>query len=690
MSRKIKVLYIGSFLSGKRGTVSVAEKLSRELAQQLENPIEIILVSKLVNKVFRAFHVFWAILFYEYDYAFIDVFSGNSFNLASISSRLLKLKGKSVYLVIRGGNFVNYFNQNKIRVIKTLNRAQKLFSPSLMICDFFTSFNYDINYLPNYIDRQKFPIGDESIRNRYSILWVRAFSSIYNPQVAIRIFELVSQKLPQATLSMVGPDLGELENTKKLVMELDLANKVNFIGPVANNELYKLYHSHSIYLNTTSFESFGMSVMEAASCGMPIVSSDVGEIPEIWNNGVNAMLFSLDNIQLASDHILKLMDNPMFYNSVSQSAQLKVSEFDKSRLIPVWQSIFFNCGKANNLPGLLFIGSFLSSSKGTIGPSEQISRELRNIGYYVHLTSVISSKRKRLLNMIENIFFGTRNIKFLHIDVFSGNAFYYAFLCALLGRLLRKKYILTLHGGMLPEYYLGHKRLFSSLMNNASLIATPSFYLKGFFEGHSFKIEYIPNPLDLKKFKVNKVINKDLDTFKILWVRAFTEIYNPFFALKVLKLVRDSGLNATLTMIGPDLGLLESSKELAKELGVFNFVNFTGPIKNRELPKFYQSHDCYINTTSYESFGVSLMEAACCGLPICSNSVGEIPFLWKDRVEYLGNELNHGSQMAENIIELAQNLELREKLVSNALQKSAKYEVSAVVKLWDKQLQQVS
>ena len=690
MSRKIKVLYIGNFLSGKRGTISVAEKLSRELAQQQERPIEIILVSKLANKVFRAFHVFWAILFYEYDYAFIDVFSGNSFNLASISSRLLKLKGKSVYFVIRGGNFVNYFNQNKIKVIKAFNRAQKLFSPSLMISNFFTSYNYDINYLPNYIDRQKFPIGDESLRNRYSILWVRAFSSIYNPQVAIRIFELVSQKLPQATLSMVGPDLGEFESTKKLVMELGLASKVNFIGPVANNELYKLYHRHSIYLNTTSFESFGMSTMEAASCGIPIVSSDVGEIPKIWNNGVNAMLFSLDNTQLASDHILKLMENPGFYNSVSQSAQLKVSEFDKSRLIPVWQSIFSNCGKANNLPGLLFIGSFLSSSKGTIGPSEQICRELRNIGYYVHLTSVISSKRKRLMNMVENILFGTRNIEFLHIDVFSGNAFYFAFLSALTGRLCGKKYILTLHGGMLPEFYLVNKRLFSYLMNNASLITTPSFYLKGFFEGNSFKIEYIPNPLDLKRFKVNKVLNKDVDTFKILWVRAFTEIYNPFFALKVLKLVRDSGLNATLTMVGPDLGLLESSKELAKELEILDFVNFTGPIKNRDLPKFYQSHDCYINTTSYESFGVSLMEAASCGLPICSNIVGEIPFLWKDRVEYLGNEPNHGSKMAENIIELAHNVELREILVTNSLQKSAKYEVSIVVELWGKQLRQVS
>jgi glycosyltransferase involved in cell wall biosynthesis len=690
LSRKIKVLYIGSFLSKKRGTVSVAEKLSKELAQQQDSAIELMLVSKMVNRVLRALHVFWVILFFEYDYAFIDVFSGNSFNLASISSSLLKLRGKSVYFVIRGGNFVNFFNQNRIKVIKALNRAQMIFSPSLMICDYFTSFNYDVNYLPNYIDRRNFPIGDESQRNKFSILWVRAFSTIYNPEVAVRIFELVSEKCPQATLDMVGPDLGELEKTKKLVLELGLAEKVNFLGTIPNKELYKLYHSHYIYLNTTSFESFGMSVMEAASCGLPIVSTDVGEIPKIWTDGKNALLFSLDNIRLASDHILELIENVGYYQSISRAAQLKVNDFDKSKLIPVWQSIFTNCGKFNHSPGILFIGSFLSSSNGTIGPSEQISRELRNNGYYIHLTSVISSKGKRLMNMIENILFGTINIKFLHIDVFSGNAFYYAFFCALIGRLRRKKYILTLHGGMLPEYYLGPKVMFGSLMNNASLVATPSFYLKGFFESHSFKVEYIPNPLDLKKFKVNSSISKDLRTFKILWVRAFTEIYNPIFAMQVLKLVRDSGLNATLTMVGPDLGMLASAKEVAKEIGIINFVHFTGPIKNRELPEFYQSHDCYINTTSYESFGVSLLEAACCGLPICSNSVGEILYLWQDRTEYLGNEPNNGPQMAQNIIELAHNPELRKNLVHNALQKSAKYEVSAVVKLWEEKLKQVS
>jgi glycosyltransferase involved in cell wall biosynthesis len=693
LSRKIKVLYLGSFLSSKRGTVSVAEKLSKEMAQQHNSSVEIILVSTIVNRVFRAFHVFWAVLFYDYDYAFIDVFSGNSFKLASITSSLLKLRGKSVYLVIRGGNFINYFNQNRIKVIKTLNRAQKLFSPSLMICDYFTSCNYDIHYLPNYIDRKNFPIGEVSNRNQHSILWVRAFSTIYNPELAIRIFNLVCQKLPQATLSMVGPDLGELENTTKLVLELGLSDKIKFIGPVPNRELYKLYHSHSVYLNTTSFESFGMSLMEAASCGIPIVSSDVGEISKIWTTEVNAMLFPLDNIHLASEHIINLMENQAFYNGISQSAQLNVNAFDKAKLIPVWQSIFANCGRTKNLPGLLFIGSFLSSSKGTIGPSEQISRELRNKRYYIQLTSVIASKKKRLLNMLENILFGTRNIKFLHIDVFSGNAFYYAFFCALVGRVIRKKYILTLHGGMLPEFYLGHKILFGKLMNNASLIATPSFYLKGFFEEHSFKVEYIPNPLDLKKFKISNTsntTNKDNVTFKILWVRAFTEIYNPFFALNVLKLVRDSGLNATLTMVGPDLGMMDAAKVVAKELGVINFVDFTGPIKNRELPEYYQSHDCYINTTSYESFGVSLMEAACCGLPICSNRVGEIPFLWKDRIEYLGNEPNNGSQMAENIIKLAQNINLRNMLVQNALQKSTIYEVSAVVKLWDDKLSQIT
>lgn len=689
MSRKIKVLYIGNFLSFNRGSISIAEKLSQELSQQENSSVEFILTSRLNNRCFRAINVFYAVLFYDYDFAFIDVFSGNSFNLANISSVLLKLRGKQAYYVIRGGNFINFFVKNKIKVTKALNRAQQLFSPSMMICDFLTSYDYIIKYLPNYIDRSSFPCGEELNKKQHSILWVRAFSSIYNPDLAIRIFSLVSKKLPQATLSMVGPDLGELESTKKLVLEMGLSDKVFFWGPIPNKELFKLYQTHYIYLNTTSFESFGMSLLEAASCGIPFVSSDVGEIPKIWTNGVNALLFPLDNIQLASEHILCLMEKSNVYNSISQKSKLRVNDFEKEKILQVWYSILGNCSRLNNLPGLLFVGSFLSSSNGTIGPSEQIIRFLRNRGFYIHSTSVIILKWTRLVNILENILFGTRNIKLLHIDVFSGNAFYFAYISALAGRAVRKKYIITLHGGKLPEFYRRNKKLFLSLMNHASLITTPSLYLKAFFENHSYNVEYIPNPLDLKTFNVNNAIHKEKSSFKILWVRAFKEIYDPFFAINVLKLVRDSGLNATLTMVGPDLGMLDSVKYLSKKLNVLDFVNFVGPCRNHDLPQYYQSHDCYINTTLYESFGVSLMEAASCGLPICSNNVGEIPYLWRDKIEYLGNEPKNSEQMAKNIIELAQNNELRNYLVSNALQKPPKYEVSSIVKLWESKLKEV-
>lgn len=665
----------------------MAEKISEELVHQEEVSIEIILVSKIANRFFRSIHVLWAILFYNYDFAFIDIFSGNSFSLAKFSSQLLKLRGKSIYLVVRGGNFINYFNQNRINIIRTFNRAQRIYSPSLMICDFFYGLNFDISYLPNYIDKKNFPKGDVANRDPNSILWVRAFSCIYNPIIAIQIFEKVSKKNPLATFTMVGPDLGELENAKKIVRNLGLTSKVFFIGPVPNNELYKFYQSHYVYLNTTSFESFGMSVFEAASCGIPIVSSDVGEIPYIWSNEVNAMLFPLDNIQLASEHILKLMENRGFYQRISQSAHKKIDDYDKSSLLPLWHSIFTKCRQSNFSHGILFVGSFLSSSKGTIGPSELVSRELRNLGYFIHLTSVIPSKWLRLMNMLINIFFLPKRISFLHIDAFSGNAFYYALFCALIGKLRGKKYILTLHGGMLPEYYLKRKRIFGFLLSHAHVIITPSLYLKRFFEWHSFQIDYIPNPIDLNLFKVNKLRHRNLMSFKILWVRAFNEIYNPLSALKVLKLVRDMGLNATLTMIGPDSGILKSSKEFAAEIGIIDFIDFVGPIKNRELVKFYQNHDCYINTTSYESFGVSLFEAACCGLPICSNSVGEILFKWNDGFNYLGNEPNDDQRMAENIIKIANNPLLRDYLVNNAFLQCEEYEISKIIKQWDLKLQ---
>ena len=93
-----------------------------------------------------------------------------------------------------------------------------------------------MNYLPNPINFKNFPFKRENV-NPYTLLWVRAFTEIYNPDLAVKTLYEVRKKYPGTTLTMIGPDKGLLQQTKKLIQELDLTSCVEITGPVKNEEL---------------------------------------------------------------------------------------------------------------------------------------------------------------------------------------------------------------------------------------------------------------------------------------------------------------------------------------------------------------------------------------------------------------------------------------------------------------------
>jgi SAM-dependent methyltransferase len=86
---------------------------------------------------------------------------------------------------------------------------------------------------------------------------------------------LLKKNFPQISLTMIGPDKGILNEILLMIKELGLESNIKIIGPISNQELFKYYQSHSVYLNTTSYESFGVALVEAAACGIPIVSTNV-------------------------------------------------------------------------------------------------------------------------------------------------------------------------------------------------------------------------------------------------------------------------------------------------------------------------------------------------------------------------------------------------------------------------------
>jgi glycosyltransferase involved in cell wall biosynthesis len=250
-----------------------------------------------------------------------------------------------------------------------------------------------------------------------------------------------------------------------------------------------------------------------------------------------------------------------------------------------------------------------------------------------------------------------------------------------MAKIRRKKIFLTLHGGKLNEFEKTNPNRVNMVLNRADRILTPSLFLQSYFKEKGYKVDYIPNPLSLEKFPFKLGRNID-DNYKILWVRAFGEIYQPDLAIRTLYEIKKKIPFATLTMIGPDKGLMNESKLLVDSLGLTKDVQFIGPVPNDSLFNYYQSHHCYLNTPKYESFGVALMEAASCGIPIVSLGVGEITYLWKHEYTMRIVFEHEAKKLASEIAILANNAVLAESQALNAKNIAEQFEWKHLRSKW--------
>ncbi len=331
----IRVLMIGNFLSKTTGTKGTSEKILN--FANFKN-IKFIGASNKAFRIFRFVEIVLKSVFSRYDVIHSDTFSDRAFILTEATTFIGKIRQKKVILSLHGGKLPEFYMQYSERLKRTLFRADTLKTPSLYLISFFKDQGIELNYLPNSIELSRFPYDRSSVVS-HSLLWVRAFSSIYNPSLAILALNEVRKIYQDATLTMIGPDKGLLPQIKKLVFDLEIENAVKIIGPVKNEKLFSFYQTHEVYLNTTSYESFGIALIEAASCGIPIVSTNVGEIPYLYTHRENIMMVNNFDPVAFADQIIQIFESSLLAESLSKNARKLAEHFDWNIIKAQWLEI---------------------------------------------------------------------------------------------------------------------------------------------------------------------------------------------------------------------------------------------------------------------------------------------------------------------------------------------------------------
>ncbi|MFN0212928.1 MAG: glycosyltransferase family 4 protein [Saprospiraceae bacterium] len=310
--------------------------------------------------------------------------------------------------------------------------------------------------------------------------------------------------------------------------------------------------------------------------------------------------------------------------------------------------------------------------------------ELHGTMLEAHFKVFYASKKRnkvlRMLDMAATYLLKNRQVDLVIIAVYSTLNFYYAWVMALLCRILGTPYIAYLHGGNLPARLQHSPRMSSAIFNHSLANVAPSGYLNAAFEQNGYQARLIPNFIKLEDYPFKERIQFRP---RFLWVRSFEQTYHPEMTIRVFAEIQKKHPEAVLCMVGPDNdGSLKKCQQLARELSIQKRVSFMGRLPKEAWVALATDYDIFISTTHFDNTPISVIEAMALGLPVVSTNVGGIPYLLTQLQTGLLSPDNDIPSMVENIQNLLASSDLAHTISRNARLKAESFDWKIVEEQW--------
>jgi len=303
-------------------------------------PYELALSSKLVDMVklykIELLHVHYAIPHAYAGYMAKQMLKNEGINLPMITT----LHGTDITLV---GNHPFY----KPAVTFSINKSDYVTSVSQSLKDdtlkLFKIKN-KIKVIPNFIELDKVkkdPLAPchRSVmakENERIITHISNFRKVKRIPDIIKIFYNIQKEMP-AKLMMVG-DGPEKERAEALCMELGIHDKVIFFGN--SNEIDKILLLTDLFLLPSETESFGLAALEAMACGVPVISSNSGGLPEVNFDGISGYLSNVGNVDEMAANAIKILKDDDVLKQFKENALEVAKKFDIQNILPKYEALY--------------------------------------------------------------------------------------------------------------------------------------------------------------------------------------------------------------------------------------------------------------------------------------------------------------------------------------------------------------
>jgi N-acetyl-alpha-D-glucosaminyl L-malate synthase BshA len=202
----------------------------------------------------------------------------------------------------------------------------------------------EIDVVPNFLDCGAWHRLDvDDWRSRYAgpdgstriVMHLSNFRPVKRVDRVLDIFARISARVPAVLLlAGDGPDAGMVQ---RLARQLGIADRVHLLG--AQENVVPLLSTADLFLLPSEQESFGLAALEAMACGVPVVASDVGGLPEVIDHGVTGFLHPAGDVDAMAESGIRLLSDTALHQRMADAAATVVAKrFCSERVVPMYEA----------------------------------------------------------------------------------------------------------------------------------------------------------------------------------------------------------------------------------------------------------------------------------------------------------------------------------------------------------------
>jgi len=307
-------------------------------------PYEQVLTSKLVDVVkferLDLLHVHYAIPHASAAYMAQQILKDQGVEIPFVTT----LHGTDITLVGKDPSFepVINFSINKSNRVTAVSENLKKETFELF------DIKNNIEVIPNFICLKEYKMDNNDYykkrfapNNEKVICHVSNFRKVKRIEDVIIAFEGISKEMDVKLLLVGdGPERARLEQISR---NSKFSKNIFFLGSLKSTK--EVLNISDLFILPSSKESFGLSALEAMACGVPVIASDSGGIPEVISHGKSGLLNSVGDTCQMTKNALKLLSNDSLLESFKTNAYQQAMKFDIEVILPKYESLYEKCIK---------------------------------------------------------------------------------------------------------------------------------------------------------------------------------------------------------------------------------------------------------------------------------------------------------------------------------------------------------